>query len=93
MKKKFFREIMNEKLYLAKFTQALVENYEQNKSFITCSDASFIPKNGKKTYRVGNFWSGTTKKAEKGLEIITLVLIRLEKDLNLCLYVEQMPTY
>ncbi len=82
---KTLRRNYEKRLDLSQFTQVLLENDGQDEKFIACSDASFIPKSGKKTHGLAKFWSGTAQKAEKGLEISTLALIGLEKGLNLCL--------
>jgi hypothetical protein len=41
-------------------------------------DASFLPKSGKKTEGLGNFWNGSVGKAEKGLEISLLGVVGLK---------------
>lgn len=38
-------------------------------------DATFIPKSGKKTYGLGNFWSGCASKAMTGLELSCIALM------------------
>lgn len=41
-------------------------------------DASFISKSGKKTYGLGQYWSGKDQKAKKGLELGCLAVVDVE---------------
>jgi Transposase DDE domain len=56
------------------FNFALVKQHAA-KELIAVFDPSFIGKNGKQTYGLGMFWSGTRQKALKGIEIGCLAFI------------------
>jgi DDE superfamily endonuclease len=54
-------------------------------------DASFVPKNGKKTYGLDRFWNGSQSRPEKGLEISALAWLDVTDNCAYCLSVEQTP--
>ncbi len=45
--------------------------------FLASQDASFLKKSGKSTHGLGYFWNGSAGKAEKGLEIDEIAIIRI----------------
>lgn len=47
---------------------------------LAAQDASFIPKSGKLTAGLDLFWNGSAGKAEKGLELDTIAIIKLNGD-------------
>jgi len=49
---------------------------------IVAYDPSFITKSGKKTYGLDYFWNGCHRRSEKGLEIATLALVDIEKNIG-----------
>lgn len=54
-------------------------------------DPSYIPKSGKKTDHLGRFWSGTSGKTLKGLEIGGIALIDIENNTSMSLEAIQTP--
>lgn len=58
---------------------------------ILAFDPSYIPKSGKHTDHVGWFWSGSSGKALKGLEIGGLALIDVENNTAMSLEAIQTP--
>jgi hypothetical protein len=54
-------------------------------------DASFVPKNGKKTSGLDRFWNGSHSRSEKGLEISTLAWLDITDNGAYCLSVAQTP--
>ena len=61
-------------------------------TIILLFDQSFIPKSGKKTYGIEQFWNGTKGKAEKGQEISLLSLASVAKKDAMALAAVQTPT-
>ena len=56
-------------------------------------DASFVPKSGKTTYGLNQFWNGSHSRVEKGLEISALAWLDVTGKSAYCLSVEQtLPT-
>ena len=61
-----------------KFNQLLMNMGQigkENAPIIAAIDCSFIPKSGKKTFGLDQFWSGCAQKTQKGLEISVIALI------------------
>lgn len=54
-------------------------------------DCTFIPKNGKKTYGLDRFFSSTTSKVERGLEVSVLALIETQSQERFTLDATQTP--
>lgn len=59
---------------------------------ILAFDPSYIPKSGKQTDHVGYFWSGTSSRALKGLEIGGLAAIDIENNTAFSLEAIQTPS-
>ena len=59
---------------------------------IIAFDPSYIPKSGKHTEHMGWFWSGTSGKAMKGLEIGGLAVIDVENNTAMSLEAIQTPS-
>jgi len=47
---------------------------------IAAQDASFIPKSGKSTHGIDYFWNGCAGKAEKGLEVDVITVIKINSE-------------
>src|SRR6058998_571144 len=58
---------------------------------ISAQDASFIPKSGKQTFKLGHFFNGCASRAERGLEISTLAVVDVTRRCALTLAVAQTP--
>jgi hypothetical protein len=56
---------------------------------IAVIDCSFIPKAGKETYGLGNFYNGSASKAERGLEISVIAVIDVGSKQAYSLSVQQ----
>lgn len=50
---------------------------EEGDVFVLAQDASFVPKSGKKTAGLDYHWNGSAGKAEKGLELDTIAVIKI----------------
>lgn len=76
------------------FFQFNMEVVKQNCSshLVIAFDPSYIPKSGKHTDHLGWFWSGTSGKALKGLEIGGLAVIDIENNTALSLEAIQTPS-
>lgn len=59
---------------------------------IAAQDASFIAKSGKKTHGLDMFWNGCASKAEKGLEIDVIAVVKVGKNESYSLSSKQTPT-
>lgn len=60
--------------------------------FIAAHDASFIAKSGKQTYGLDYFWNGCAGKAEKGLEVDVIAVIKVNgKKEGYTISAEQVP--
>lgn len=58
---------------------------------ISAQDASFIPKSGKQTFGLGQFFNGCANRAERGLEISTLAVVDITRRCAFTLAVAQTP--
>ncbi len=58
---------------------------------IAAQDASFIPKSGKKTYGLDNFYNGCASRPERGLEISALAVVDVTQKGAYIAAVEQTP--
>lgn len=56
---------------------------------IAAIDCSFIPKAGKETYGLGNFYNGSASKTERGLEISVIAVIDVDSKQGYSLSVRQ----
>lgn len=63
--------------WLAYHAQVLQSAVPATHELIAAQDASFIPKSGKKTDGLGQFYNGCAGRAERGLEISALAVIDL----------------
>jgi hypothetical protein len=55
-------------LELKSFNEELIKTHGSGDNFVIF-DPSFLPKSGKKTPRIGRFWSGCAQSVKRGLEI------------------------
>jgi len=60
-------------------------------TYIGGMDCSFIPKNGKATYGLDWFYSGSQSRTQKGLEISVIAVIDVAAHRGCCLSVQQTP--
>ena len=58
---------------------------------ISAQDASFIPKSGKQTFRLGHFFNGCAGRAERGLEVSTLAVVDVTRRCAFTLACAQTP--
>lgn len=63
-----------------------------SKNLIIAFDPSYIPKSGKHTDHLGNFWSGASGKALKGLEIGGLAIVDVDNNTAMSLEAIQTPS-
>lgn len=92
---------LNEKTYSRNFRRSFdfvhfnslsIERvYNPKNDYFLAIDASFIPKSGKATYGLGNFWNGIQSRSMKGLEISTIALVDGTYNTAYTLNVKQMP--
>ena len=65
------------------------QDQDQAHGRILVLDASFVPKSGKKTYGLDHFWNGCQSRREKGLEILGVALVDVDKNTGFTLSVCQ----
>jgi hypothetical protein len=65
------------------------QDQDQAPARILVLDASFVPKSGKKTYGLDHFWNGCQSRREKGLEILGIALVDVDKNTGFTLSVAQ----
>jgi hypothetical protein len=57
--------------------EMITNSREEGDVFVLAQDASFVPKSGKKTAGLDYHWNGLAGKAEKGLELDTIAIIKI----------------
>jgi len=58
---------------------ALIQGFKnKNGILIAAQDPSFVSKSGKKTFGMNFFWNGSSGKAEKGLELDVIAVIKVD---------------
>lgn len=92
---------LNEKTYSRNFRRSFdfvhfnslsIEHvYNPKNDHFLAIDASFIPKSGKVTHGLGNFWNGVQNRSMKGLEISTIALVDETYNTAYTLSVKQVP--
>jgi hypothetical protein len=68
--------------FIAFNREVIDEAFGKDGERILAYDPSFITKSGKKTYGLDYFWNGCHRRSEKGLEIATLALVDIEKNIG-----------
>ena len=64
-----------------KLNLQLILNFKnKNETCIAAQDDTFIPKSGKKTYGLNFFWNGSSSKAEKGLELNVVAIVKINGE-------------
>jgi hypothetical protein len=85
-----YRNNFSEDFDFLSFNKELI-NQSCSAHKIIAFDPSYIPKSGKHTEHLGWFWSGTSGKAMKGLEIGGLAVIDVENNTAMSLEAIQTP--
>ena len=62
-------------------------------TLIAAQDTTFIPKSGKKTYGLDNFFNSCSARAERGLELSTLAVVDLTRNCAYTLSALQTPPH
>lgn len=73
-----YRRWFREEFDFASFNLACLAQRKTKGQLVAALDASYIPKSGKHTDGVGNFYDGCVGKVRKGLEISSMALIDRE---------------
>ncbi len=76
--------------FIAFNTNMILENCSTHR--VIAFDPSYIPKSGKKTEHIGTFWSGTSGKALKGLEIGGFAVVDIDNNTAMSLEAVQTPS-
>ena len=86
-----YRNNFSEHFDFLRFNKELI-NQHCSKHIVIAFDPSYIPKSGKHTEHLGWFWSGTSGKALKGLEIGVLGAVDVENNTAMSLEAIQTPS-
>lgn len=86
-----YRNNFEERFDFMRFNIALI-NQSCSSHRIIAFDPSYIPKSGKHTDHLGWFWSGTSGKALRGLEIGGLAVIDIDNNTAMSLEAIQTPS-
>jgi len=65
------------------------EGLGSEKDRIIVIDASFVCKSGKQTYGLDSFWNGCHRRSEKGLEVSSVAIVDVKKNIGFTLSVRQ----
>ena len=75
------------------FNRIMISETIPNKnSKMGAIDASYVPKSGKHSYGIDNFWSGVAGRSKKGQEISSLAVVDLDYNTAYNLSVKQTPS-
>ena len=69
-----FRQNFRKSFDWISFNQSFIKKHHDNRYAIAI-DPSFVSKSGKKTPRIGYFWSGCSQCVKRGLEILGIALV------------------
>lgn len=86
-----YRNNFNEPFDFLELNVALIKE-SCSKNLVIAFDPSYIPKSGKHTEHLGWFWSGTSGKSLKGLEIGGLAAIDIDNNTAMSLEAIQTPS-
>jgi len=87
---KTYRNQMEQPFDWAGFNVELVRSH-CSKELILAYDPSYLPKSGKKTPDVGNFYSETAQRVKRGIEIGCMAIIDVENGTGFSLEAVQTP--
>lgn len=76
----FLRQMAKKFDFIGLNTALIQASKVSNDTLIAAQDASFIPKSGKSTHGVDYFWNGCAGKAEKGLEVDVIAVIKITSE-------------
>ena len=85
-----YRNQFEKKFNFIGFNSELIKSH-CSKELINAFDPSYIPKSGKKTEHIGMFWSGSSQKALRGLEIGCFAVIDTVNNTAFSLEAVQTP--
>jgi hypothetical protein len=75
----YFRNQFENRFNFEKFNLSLISSLDIEESVIAF-DPSYIPKSGKQTFGLGNYWSGCAKKAKWGLDICGFAVVDVNRN-------------
>jgi hypothetical protein len=88
----FARQMAKTLDFIGLNTEIIKASKNNNDIFIAAQDSSFISKSGKSTHGLDYFWNGSAGKAEKGLEMDVIAVIKIgEKKEAYTILAEQTP--
>ena len=76
----FLRQMAKAFDFIGLNTEMIKSSKKDGDIFIGAQDASFMQKSGKLTHGLGFFWNGCAGKAEKGLELDEIAIIKINGD-------------
>ena len=91
----FLRQMTKAFDFIGLNTEMLKTSKKNDEILIAAQDASFIKKSGKSTHGLGFFWNGCAGKAEKGLELDEIAVIKINgyKNEGYHLSAQQTPSH
>ena len=88
----FSRQMAKPLDFLGINTELILAFKSENDVLIAAQDASFVHKSGKETYGLDYYWNGTAGRAEKGLEVNLIAVVKVnDKKEGYALLVDQTP--
>lgn len=76
----FLRQMSKTFDFIGLNTALIQESKNDDEVLIAAQDSSFIPKSGKATHGLDYFWNGCAGKAEKGLEVDVIAVIKINNS-------------
>jgi len=76
----FSRQMAKAFNFIGLNTEMIKSSKNNGEILIAAQDASFMQKSGKSTHGLGFFWNGCASKAEKGLELDEIAIIKINGD-------------
>jgi DDE superfamily endonuclease len=71
--------------------RVLMTALDPHAELVSAHDASFLPKSGKQTFGLGDFFNGCASRAERGLEMSTLAVVDVTRRCAFTLAAAQTP--
>jgi len=88
----FSRQMVKAFDFIGLNTEMIRASKNNKDILIAAQDATFIAKSGKQTYGLDYFWNGSASRAEKGLEIDVIAVVKVnDKKAGYTLSAEQTP--
>lgn len=91
LNEKTYRRHYGQEFDFMGFNLELIKESKSGKGQILAIDCSFIPKRGKQTYGIDNYYNGSNSRNERGLEITEFAVVDLGQNTAYSLATRQTP--